>query len=421
MIEKLEQRVCLSVGFSPPIHSSVGMAALITSGDFNRDGKLDLLARGDPASVSSGTRVHAGLGDGRFATAGVPVWSGPNVSAMAVADFNEDGKPDAAFANDLAQGTVTLAFGRGDGTFGPINPLPVIPQYFVGANPRGVALADFNGDDNVDMIIANYGAWAPPGSLQPPTFSPGLLLGNGDGTFRPVIKVLAGSEPHDHVAVGDVDDDGNADAVLVGPDQLSMTPVLRSAVYTLIGDGHGGFAVTRRPFVFSYVRGITVNDLNGDGRDDLAALQTLPDSSTNTNGAATLFTYTSDGSGVFDQRASVSTKLTRAAGLSAADFDRDGKLDFAVAGVAPASTSNAAAGSLSVMIGHGDGTVAPPRIFRTHGQPLSQLAADFNRDGRPDIVSGGSTGVATLLNASATAIGSISADKSLFDQLVELG
>jgi hypothetical protein len=403
-IESLETRLCLSVNFAPPVQTPLGPALLMADGDFNRDGKLDLLVRGagtNASTTAATVRMHAGLGNGRFATTGTPVWSGNNVSAIVVADFNEDGKLDAGFANDQSHGQITFAFGRGDGTFGGLGPLAVIPVAFVGSFPKGVVAADFNGDANVDLLVANNGQWTPAGSLAPATFGPAVLLGRGDGTFEPARKLYT-AEPHTHVATGDIDGDGDADAVLAGPDLLSAGPLPQSARYALLNDGFGQFTVNRTVLFTFAVRGLHLGDLNGDGRADLAALQVLP-TNTGPHGAATLHTFRSTNSGGFGSGAAAAAHVTRAAGLSAADFDRDGRLDFAVAGVGLSPTASVSAGVASVLRGNGDGTVATPKQFRTHGPPLSQLAADVNGDGRADFLTGSQTGVSTLLNVPATA------------------
>ena len=396
-IESLEARVCLSANFAPPVPTPLGPAPLTAGGDFNRDGKLDLLVRGAGTNTSptaNTVRMHAGLGDGRFTVNGLPVWSG-NVSAIVVADFNEDGKLDAGFANDQAHGQITFAFGRGDGTFGGLGTLTVIPVAFAGSFPKGVVAADFNGDENVDLLVANNGPWSV--GLEPPTFGPALLPGRGDGTFQPARKVFT-VEPHTQVATGDIDDDGDTDAVLAGPDLLSAGPVPHSTRYTLRNDGQGNFTSSRNVLFAYEARGLYLGDLNGDGRADLTALQALP-TNTGPHGAVTVHTFlaTNNGGG-FDPGRAFPALVTHAAGLSAADFDRDGRLDFAVAGIGVSPTANAGVGAASVLLGRGDGTLATPKQFRTNGPPLSQLVGDANGDGRTDIVTGSQTGVGTLLN-----------------------
>src|SRR5579863_5400548 len=65
------------------------------------------------------------------------------------------------------------------------------PQYPTGTNPQAMAAADFNNDGNLDFVVANSTA---------NTIS--VLLGNGDGTFKPAVTYTTGSIPKG-VAVGD--------------------------------------------------------------------------------------------------------------------------------------------------------------------------------------------------------------------------
>src|SRR5205807_1983670 len=86
-------------------------------------------------------------------------------AAVAVGDFNGDGRPDLAVANDL-QDSVSVLLGAGDGTFAPRAMLDV------GTAPVAIAVGDFNGDGNADLVTPNAGD---------DTVS--LLLGAGDGSF----------------------------------------------------------------------------------------------------------------------------------------------------------------------------------------------------------------------------------------------
>src|SRR5437867_733105 len=205
-IQKLEDRICLAstispISFSPPINSPVGSAAVIATGEFTGDGKVDLLARsGNDGSV----KLFKGAGNGTFGTTGMPVSAGLNVTSMVVADFNHDGNFDVAAANNpgtlAAASSVTILLGNGDGTFTKAS------TPFPGANPTALAVADFDGDGIPDLISANDSQWTPPGSLSPASYGAGLLLGNGDGTFKPVRKIFL-SAPQKHVAVGDFNND----------------------------------------------------------------------------------------------------------------------------------------------------------------------------------------------------------------------
>src|SRR6266436_4641989 len=103
--------------------------------------------------------------------------------AVAAGDFNGDGKVDLAVANAGNagagdDGSVSILLGNGDGTFQPASNIPG------GKNPLFIAVGDFNGDNRLDLIVANNGS-----------SSVSLLLGNGDGTFQSHLDYAAGSGP----------------------------------------------------------------------------------------------------------------------------------------------------------------------------------------------------------------------------------
>lgn len=169
-------------GNSPP----TSMAAA----DFTGDGKLDL-ALGYAAYPYNGggpgaLHVLLGNGDGTFAPSSSVAAIGTGPDAMALGDFNGDGKTDLAVVNgcyplppapsNFIGNSVTILLGNGDGSFTPApgSPLPV------GACPDAIAVGDFSGDGKLDLAVAYEGTGA--------TGAGGVtvLLGNGDGSFTPV-------------------------------------------------------------------------------------------------------------------------------------------------------------------------------------------------------------------------------------------
>jgi len=139
--------------------------------------------------------VLLGNGDGTFQPA-VSYNTGPNPTSVAVADFNADGKLDLVVATNgnISNNTVSILLGNGDGTF------QAHVDYQTGSsNPSSVAVGDFNGDGKLDLVVADL-------------FSTDvrLLLGNGDGTFGTAASYAAGAGPSS-VAVGDFNDDGRLD------------------------------------------------------------------------------------------------------------------------------------------------------------------------------------------------------------------
>jgi hypothetical protein len=226
----------------------------VAVGDFNGDGKLDLAVAGygrylddygNYHNFDETVRVLLGKGDGTFQPA-VNYAAGSGPTSVAVGDFNGDGKQDLAVANYYSSG-VSVLLGKGDGSF-----LPAV-NYTVGAYPISVAVGDFNGDGFLDLALANQGINGA-GSVS-------VLLGKGDGTFLPAVTYAAGSYPNS-VAVGDFNGDGVPDLAVAG---------LGGAVRVFLGKGDGTFPMTN----FSYIAGsgslsVAVGDFNGDSFPDLA-------------------------------------------------------------------------------------------------------------------------------------------------------
>jgi hypothetical protein len=169
-------------------------------GDFNQDGKLDVLIAGGGAAVDdqfSGLNVSLGNGDGTFRPLN-PVYLGNYYSAIVTADFNGDGKLDLAVTDSDAN-TVTILLGNGDGTFG------IPTTYFIGKAPQEIIAADFNNDGKLDLATANSG-----------DNTVTLLLGNGDGTFTQAANSpYSASNGSFQLAAADFNGDGKLDLAVV--------------------------------------------------------------------------------------------------------------------------------------------------------------------------------------------------------------
>jgi hypothetical protein len=116
--------------------------------------------------------------------------------SSAVGDFNRDGIPDLVVANAYqggSVGTVSILLGNGDGTFRASTEFDA-----GGAETTAVAVGDFNGDGKPDLVVANDGDLAGPSNVA-------VLLGNGDGTFMPAV-VFPTNRGTDSVAVADFND-----------------------------------------------------------------------------------------------------------------------------------------------------------------------------------------------------------------------
>ena len=338
-----------------------GIAAASLTGN----GKLDLITSNPGVfSQTAGTigqiSVLQGNGDGTFQSLTSFPGGGGN---MAIADFNGDGRLDVAIPgpqNDNFLGTsVAVLLGNGDGTFQSGN------DYGTSTGPITVADGDFNGDGKTDLVVVNYGS-----------AKISVLLGNGDGTFQAHVDYAVGVEPTS-AAVGDFNADGKPD--------IAVTNQYDGTVSVLLGNGNGTFQNAVTYPVGAGPSGVAVADVNGDGKLDLVLAN---------DGVSVLL---GNGDGTFQPH--VDTPPVGGEAIVVSDLNGDGIPDVA--------TANQVINTLSVLIGHGDGTFSSPWTFWTKSNsiPNSITTADFNGDGGMDIAAAGQEGIVTvLLNEPAMAI-----------------
>ena len=272
----------------------------IAEGDFNGDGKLDLAVTD---YSNNNVSVLLGNGDGTFqAPRTFPV--GIHPAQVAVGDFNGDGKPDLVVSN-VDSNTISVLLGNGDGTFQAAQSLPV------GLNPWYFALGDFNSDGILDLAVADYGCSQ---ECHPsPSNTVLVLLGNGDGTFRPAPNLTVGNGPAG-VAVADLNGDGKPDLVVANFDDNTLS--------VLLGNGDGTFRAAQ---TFGGVgpkpQTVAVGDFNGDGKPDLVAPN---------YGSNSISVLLGNGDGTF-QAAQNYLVDSAPVFVAVGDLNGDGKPDLAVA------------------------------------------------------------------------------------------
>lgn len=181
--------------FQPPkqFWSSSSIPSAIASGDFNHDGKLDLVVMLNP----NGIAVMLGNGDGTFQSpATYSTDQLPN--GLAVADVNGDGILDIVATGDL----LDVFLGKSDGTFSHRMDYPA------GSFPGSVTTGDFNGDGILDIAVAAEGASAL-GNIE-------ILLGTGGGKFARPVEVASPAADFFPLTSGDLNQDGTSDLVAAG-------------------------------------------------------------------------------------------------------------------------------------------------------------------------------------------------------------
>lgn len=310
--------------FASPVSPNVAAnASDIVVGDFNGDGNLDVAF----VNSSMSLQILLGNGDGTFRAPETIILDGL-AQSIATADFNHDGKLDLAVALIPASfqsvgATVAILQGDGAGHFSQVNAL----QLSVSVNPFAmkVRAGDFNADGQVDLAV-----------LQQQMVS--VWFGNGNFSFNQVM--LNQYTEADDMSTGDVNQDGFTDILVAfaipenpsGPsaDVCCATPSLTGV------DGYFGQPSRSLRFQrlivpsdqFGGAHGVLAADVDGDGINDIVA-QGLDTTSPATGYG--LFVWKGNPDGTFQQSPTRFNYSGEAGGfdLAVADFNRDGKIDFA--------------------------------------------------------------------------------------------
>lgn len=353
-----------SVNFAPAANSPLPISEPIgiTVGDFNEDGKPDL-------AITAVDEVYTflGNGDGTVApAAGSPMlvpsppyddFASTYVGPITTGDFNNSGHLGLA-AGLINNEAAVILLGHGDGTFALSS--AAFANVF-GGPISALQAADFNADGGLDLAATSQIVGVSP-----------VDLGYGKGAFSAggnlYTTSFAGGFPMG-VAVGDFNADGKLDAAVANG--LGASPGF-SGVAVSLGNGNGAFTqASGSPISLGQsLSAVLAGDFNGDGKLDLAV--------TDSGGNAVIILL-GNGDGTFRTPATIPVGNAPIA-IVAGDFNSDGKLDLAV--------TNIGDGTITLLLGNGDGTFtqASGSPYAVGALPVGIAAADFNGDGKLDLV-----------------------------------
>jgi hypothetical protein len=336
----------MSLATYPTGNGSIPLS--IATGDFNNDKRLDIAVASDG---TDNVNVFLRYDSGAFAWY-IPYSTGNNSNpwGVAIGDFNNDSWLDFVVTN-RASDNIGVFLALGNGSFSEQ------VTYSTGSHslPWAVAVADFNNDNRLDIVITNCA-----------TNNIGVFVGLKNGTFsnQTTYSTGSGSSPVS-ITIGDLNNDSCWDIVVANPSGYNIG--------IFLGYGNGTFSsqITYPTGNNSYPQSVAIGDFNNDRQSDIVV------ANYRTQNVGVFLSYKN---GTFSNQLNYSTG-SQSSPLSVAvgDFNNDSRLDIVVASYIT--------NTIIILFGYGDGTFSSETTYSTGSDsgPSSVTTGDFNNDNQLDI------------------------------------
>lgn len=349
-------------------------------GDLTGDGKVDLL--GQSASISDTTQkslsVLKGNGFGKFAQGPVSPLQSPDEFDVHAADMRGNGKLDALTIGSTSATDTTPAlhvyFAKGGGSF------EIGSAYTLPGQPSNFAVADINGDGKPDVVVlivgVNQFGETVPGK-------PGLyeLLNKGDGTLKPA-KLIDGKVKAGSTLVLASLGNGQTDIVVQQNGNQYAAPPVPGDVLVYLGRGNGTFlpAVQYLPDTFGG-GALAVANVLAKGKPDIVTTVASYDSKTKSLNDSRLVVLPNKGDGTFGKAISTpqADRVPSLTDIAVADFNGDGKLDVVQGDCCGLANTY-------IFFGKGDGTFQAPMTLAIGASSTSVTAVNLTGAKYPDLV-----------------------------------
>lgn len=329
--------------FHPALSSPIalfGGAAATAPGDFNGDGRPDLAVADDGGSIA----VYQGDGTGKFTNVSF-LEAGARPSALAVSDFNNDGIQDFAYVDRTANEVIILL---GDGAF---NFSSTPTSFATGTTPTAIAVGDFNSDGIADFAVTNSGS-----------NNVSIARGSGGGAFVAGGTIAVGNQPSGIVA-GFFDASPGLDLAVVNQGSSTLQILSGSAGGTFSPPG-GALPTTNVPSA------LATFDFDLDGTLDLLIAHPADN---------TVRVIRGNAGGGFALPGTAFPAGNTPTALAIGDFNADGRPDVAVANQGGRRVTVLTSDAL------GNLTPLPAGPFPVGDGSAGVASADFDRDGRSDL------------------------------------